>query len=480
MFLALFTILVVTIVTIFVLLYLVQPHKQEFMNSVELSEVPKDLVNHLKEAISIPTVSKSANENFEKMREWMKTTYPILFEKFTLELFNTNTILLRCDVENTEPLVLLAHHDVVPAPSAGWDTNPFEGTTKDGVVYGRGAMDNKTDFVTCLEALNFLFATNFKPKRSIYFMSGADEEVGGTGCQAVVSELKRRGVTPYVVLDEGYCVLDLEKSFLKRNLALIGFSEKRRLCAKFELTLRGGHASIPPNRTESKMVNQFVSAIEKSVRIKRWNEPVKLMIEEVGRGLPFPLNSLVYHLPKLGSLGTNVVQLCGEKFKALVGTTCVMTYMRMGDLTMTNALPNNAEFVVDIRSFPGDSVKDIEERITKTIERYKKNFKEIKMEWLWVDDKKENVCSNLTCEGFDKIVKTAKEVFGNVIIAPALVIGGTDSTHYLEISDRVFRFGPEILSFKEIGAMHGINEQIRENTVEKAFQYFVKLIQNCC
>ncbi len=50
---------------------------------------------------------------------------------------------LRGDGTGGEPLLLLSHLDVVPAPAARWTHDPFAGDVADGYVYGRGAVDMK-------------------------------------------------------------------------------------------------------------------------------------------------------------------------------------------------------------------------------------------------------------------------------------------------------------------------------------------------
>jgi cysteinylglycine-S-conjugate dipeptidase len=72
------------------------------------------------------------------------------------------------------PTVLLyAHYDVQPAPTAGWDTDPFTPTLRDGRIYGRGAADDKSGIVAHLAALR---AFDFKPPvRTKVIIEGSEE-----------------------------------------------------------------------------------------------------------------------------------------------------------------------------------------------------------------------------------------------------------------------------------------------------------------
>ena len=51
------------------------------------------------------------------------------------------------------PLILMNHMDVVPADPARWSVPPFAGVLKDGMIYGRGAQDMKTEGILQLLAL---------------------------------------------------------------------------------------------------------------------------------------------------------------------------------------------------------------------------------------------------------------------------------------------------------------------------------------
>src|ERR1043166_3268966 len=80
------------------------------------------------------------------------------------------------------PVALLAHQDVVPvAPGTAkdWQHPPFDGVIADGFVWGRGSWDDKGNLYAMLEAAEQMAKAGFRPKRTIYFAFGHDEEVGG-------------------------------------------------------------------------------------------------------------------------------------------------------------------------------------------------------------------------------------------------------------------------------------------------------------
>src|SRR5215510_2984109 len=85
-------------------------------------------------------------------------------------------------------IVLLNHMDVVPADPAGWSFPPFGGEMRDGVVYGRGALDMKGLAIAQLLALRLLAERAEQPQHDVLFLSLPDEEVGGTMGAAWVAQ----------------------------------------------------------------------------------------------------------------------------------------------------------------------------------------------------------------------------------------------------------------------------------------------------
>ncbi|HEY8239200.1 MAG TPA: M20/M25/M40 family metallo-hydrolase, partial [Candidatus Limnocylindrales bacterium] len=98
---------------------------------------------------------------------------------------------LRGDGTGGEPLLLLSHLDVVPAPPESWTHDPFAGDIADGWLYGRGAVDMKDLTAMELQVMRLLAsearAAGRDPasdpipglRRDVLFASTADEEAGG-------------------------------------------------------------------------------------------------------------------------------------------------------------------------------------------------------------------------------------------------------------------------------------------------------------
>src|SRR5262245_33674008 len=76
-------------------------------------------------------------------------------------------------------LVLHGHLDVVPADPANWSVDPFAGEIRDGMLWGRGAVDMKDMDAMILAALRDLREAGELPARDLVIAFFADEENGG-------------------------------------------------------------------------------------------------------------------------------------------------------------------------------------------------------------------------------------------------------------------------------------------------------------
>lgn len=96
-------------------------------------------------------------------------------------------------IEGEDPslplLVVHGHLDVVPADPAEWSVDPFAGEIRDGLLWGRGAVDMKQMDAMILVALERILASGRKPRRGLVVAFFADEEAGGVyGAQHLVQE----------------------------------------------------------------------------------------------------------------------------------------------------------------------------------------------------------------------------------------------------------------------------------------------------
>src|SRR5208337_3720651 len=149
----------------------------------------------LGQAVTFKTVSAKPDSGpeFDKLKDFLTTEFHLLLSdpRVTVETISDRSLLVTW--KGSDPslpgVLLTAHLDVVPAeyepsdkPSPetkGWDHDPFKDAGLDGVIWGRGTLDDKVSVLAILEAAEGLLRRGARPVRTLYFGFGQDEEVGG-------------------------------------------------------------------------------------------------------------------------------------------------------------------------------------------------------------------------------------------------------------------------------------------------------------
>jgi acetylornithine deacetylase/succinyl-diaminopimelate desuccinylase-like protein len=249
-----------------------------------------------------------------------------------------------------KPILLLGHIDVVEAIRSDWPREPFVMEEKDGYLYGRGATDMKNGIAAITNALLWLRAEGFKPKRDIIVLFTGDEETGGNGARRASTEWRGEVDAEYALnADAG------GGGFLADGTALgFGLQTSEKMYQDFTFTVRnpGGHSSRP---RPDNAIYELSSAL-KSLEAHRFTPA---LTETTRAYLTFRQKR------ETGPLGDAMRRwLADEKDGAAadiveadpteVGTTrtrCVATRLEGGHAN--NALPALARATVNCRILPG-------------------------------------------------------------------------------------------------------------------------------
>ena len=115
------------------------------------------------------------------------------------------------DIGEGEEFGILAHLDIVPA-GEGWDHDAFKGEIINGVLYGRGVLDDKGPIVCCIYAIKKLLDEGYTPKKKIRIIFGCNEE-SGWGCMHHYLEVEKMPETGFSP-DADFPVIYLEKGII--------------------------------------------------------------------------------------------------------------------------------------------------------------------------------------------------------------------------------------------------------------------------
>ncbi|MBW2181589.1 MAG: M20/M25/M40 family metallo-hydrolase, partial [Deltaproteobacteria bacterium] len=86
--------------------------------------------------------------------------------------------------------------------------------------------------------------------------------------------------------------------------------------------------------------------------------------------------------------------------------------------------------------------------------------------------------TDIHTDNFNLLHKTVRQIFPDVIVTPFLVVGGTDTKHYVEISENIFRFLPLRFEKTDIKRVHGTNERIKIEHYEESVKFYAQMIKN--
>ena len=252
-----------------------------------------------------------------------------------------------------EPILVMAHIDVVDADPSDWIADPFTLAVIDGYYYGRGTTDNKSGAATLIVNFIRLRREGYVPDRDLIMVLTGDEESHADGIRYLVQE------RPELVKAELALNTDTKSGNLDANgepqIQFVQTSEKVFQTFVLEATNPGGHSSVPsPNNAIYRLANALVRLEGYRFPVEI-NEATRMMMSREADLTPGELGQLLLaaaqELPDPESLRRLAAQ--DLYHNALMRTTCVATMLEAGHAE--NALPRVARATVNCRILPGHS-----------------------------------------------------------------------------------------------------------------------------
>ena len=139
-----------------------------------------------------------------------------------------------------------------------------------------------------------------------------------------------------------------------------------------------------------------------------------------------------------------------------------------------NVLPGRAEATVNFRILPGDTKEGVLEHMrSKVVTAAPADKFELFALPGAVDASK---VAPTDSAQYRTLNKTIREVFPDALVAPGLMVAGTDSIHYGEISDHIFKFSPVRANSEDLKRFHGTNERLGVDNYADAIRFYHRLI----
>ncbi len=454
------------------------PNKPSLMQTPEPPAVDAvRAARNLSEAVRFQTIShqdpaEDRLEHWTAFQGWLARTYPRTHASLTLTRLAERTLVFHWAGRDPKaaPLVLMAHQDVVPVTPetlSAWTHPPFDGVIAEGRVWGRGTLDDKGALIALMEATESLLARGYRPQRGVYLVFGHDEERGGTGAQAAARWFKANKIVPEMIVDEGGLVLD-QAPVTGKPLALIGVTEKGYGSLKLTATGPGGHASMPPDQTAVVALAEALMRIRAKPLKAKLDAPTTDMLDIMAMDAPLALKVALRNRWLTGSLVQDQLSQSPEAM-AMLRTTLAPT--RLTGSPKDNVLPETAEAVLNVRLHPRDTPDSVLAHVRAQIKGLP-----VKADWA-EPPMAAPPLSPAENAAFDTIRMALAAEYPGVPASPWLMIAATDARHMTGVSPNIYRILPARLTAKDIAGLHGVDESLSIENLERMARVYGHLIQ---
>lgn len=361
---------------------------------------------------------------------------------------------------SADALVVHGHLDVVPALKEQWSVDPFSGELKDGLIWGRGAVDMKDMDAMILSVMRDFARTGRKPKRDIIFAFFADEEAGGNYGARYAVEHRRElfhGATEAISEVGGFsATIGGQRTYLLQT------AEKGLSWLRLVAHGRAGHGS---QINTDNAITRLAGAV---TRIGEYRWPTELtpttrqFLDGVTEltGVEFDPDNPETLLKELGT----VARFVG----ATLQNTSNPTLLRSG--YKHNVIPESAEALVDCRTLPGQ-----EELVFETI-------KQLAGDGVDVSYVNKDVSLEVPFAGnlVDAMIDALHSEDPGAKVLPYTLSGGTDNKSLSKIGITGYGFAPLMLpdELDFTGMFHGVDERVPADSLKFGSRVLNTLLSN--
>ncbi|KAF3395174.1 hypothetical protein DPV78_009156 [Talaromyces pinophilus] len=467
------------------------------------SEIMTRQIHRLSEAVKIPSVSYDDmgdvhNDTrwlvFEDLHDVLQSLFPRVHKHAILQKVNRFGLIytIHGSLNALRPIVFTAHQDVVPVQvEATWKYPPFEPFYDGQFLWGRGVADCKNNLIGILSAVEYLFGQEkWKPRRTIILAFGFDEEIGGwNGASHIAAELEniwgQNGIE--FILDEGGMGLVTLGNAI---YALPAVHEKSYLDVYLHLEIEGGHSSKPPPHSGIGIMSEIAVALEahpyRPVLLADSPYYKQLVCQVIYSPEADPWLRDALEDSRLEDIAQNMSSQSAEN-RFRIQTSQAVDIVQGG--SKINALPETVTLGVNYRIALQDSIEIVERNIAEYIKPVvvKHNLTVVSFDGTVADnsgDIREDMNTNnnikavlhlregestprtpissTTNDIWNRFSATVQYVFSRyaskVVPVGDIMNGNTDTRHYWNLSDNIYRWSPARLGTRM--NVHTVDERL--------------------
>lgn len=468
---------------------------------------------------------EATDEDFAKFKifhDYLRTSFPLVHETAEVNLINNWSLVFEFPGSDPslKPVLLMAHQDTVPfGDLSTWELDPLSGHIdyEEGKVYGRGSNDVKNLLMGLLGAMEELLIQkdgHLNLKRGVILAFGHDEEISGNfGAyhigQYILNKYGPKSIDH--IMDEG---APMFLSLGGLNLGLVITAEKGYFDIEIEVSAPGGHSSNPKKRTSIGILSEIVASYEEEeyTSLLVDENPFLATLECVGEHsdkVPFLIKMFSRIVRKNPLVNYFVRRFISTKplLKYIIQTAQAVDVIKGGD--KINALPRVASAYINHRITLGENFDTVFGKAEKhAIKVAKAENLGLQVNGKVILPSSEK--GNIEIKPFGKGTPTSpitplydntwdilaghmktfyeQEVYPErlnsengekYIVAPSSMQGNTDTRHYWQVTDHIYRVQPGITNLFHAN-MHGNNEWVHVETHLQVIGFFYNYINNIC
>ena len=388
----------------------------------------------------------------------------------TVELgANRANLYARLRGNGSKKAIALVHHmDVVPASPASWSVDPFSGVIKDGYIWGRGAIDMKSNGIAQLMAMIALKRSGATLTRDIVFIGNADEELGSRG--GLVFAQKHADLlrdVEFLVTEGADNVLDSTGKVVYFG---VGVAEKRTFWQR--LTVNG----VPSHGSRPTLQNPVPRLITALYKVSQWQTPLHVtpgvdkFFRDIARTYPQPQRGW---LSNVGVAMENPRArdwiLSDVTWNAILRNTISLTSLTGSN--KTNVIPGVAMAEIDIRLLPDQDTTEFRETLERIIG-------DTAVHLTHLGNTKPPLESPVDTDLFRAIERAAHDREPTAFVTTPMETAATDRPTYRKLGIVTYGFSPFRIPRAEIQrGMHGNDERLSVENVGYGLRFYYDVLR---
>jgi acetylornithine deacetylase/succinyl-diaminopimelate desuccinylase-like protein len=366
------------------------------------------------------------------------------------------------------PIVLLSHIDVVPATDSAWRVSPWAGETRNGAVWGRGALDMKGMGIVELMTMIALKRQGVPLSRDVILLANADEEAGSSGAEWFTREKPQLLRNAEFLLNEGGHNR-LGPTGLTEYFG-VGVTEKVPYWIR--ITARGapGHGSIPrPDNAAARIARALG-------RIAAYQTPIKLTppAERYFRDIatrevdPQRQRWLADPAAALKNTAGRLFLTSNLYYNAILRNTITITVLRGSD--RVNVIPPEASAELDVRLLPGERPADFVRELRRVIG-------DSLVEIIPLRPERQATTSPLGGPMMEAIREAVEAMEPGALITTPMLAGYTDSYYYRALGIGAYGISPFRLSEEDARTVHGNDERVTVENLQFGVEFMYRIVE---